>query len=581
MLRRRYQILLIAAIVLGVFYPANFAEFNSVDDMAMVNSLKSLGEWRLKNIFLPNAEGGLYYRPLLYLSQILDKEFWSLHEGFMHLENVLLHLANTLLVYYLALQLLNSSEKDNSCLPLIAALCFGLHPLNTEPVSWVSGRTDVLAGTFVLLSALFVIKFKIEKRSPYIFCAIVAMLLAMLTKEVAFAFLPGALFILSARITQIDFSQTATDSSFNRILKKLAVIIVVCAGSGLLFYVLRSLAYKTNSVRIKLTLMTMTTDWLHSLFVCLRAFGFYMKKLFFPFPLNFAILEVDPLYELLAIPIVLLCVYIAFRRSLLAALFLSGVFLLTPSFIIAFNQVAWTPYAERYLYIPCAFIVIATVFFLGRTNTHFQAHTVLRFAPVFLILIGAATVHRNVVWMKNLTLYKDTVNKTPDSVLIRNEYGAALVRAGKLREARRQFEIAKEVNNWEYNELPDLNSADIDLCEGKYANAINIFTMVLEKKKERAEPALEGIITGYQKLAELARDTHEASFFRSKLLDSYGKLYALKGDPYILYRMGQVSLGYAEPQKALGYFRQAYDKLPEGNEYKKFSHRHIARLARQ
>ncbi len=157
MLKRRNQIIFITLAVFEIFLPSILAGLCFVDDVQMFKGLLQMHDWNLKNVFTP---GGLYYRPLLSLSFIMDKEFWLLNERVMHLENVFLHLFNVTLVYYLTLTLLADHEKEESVLPLTAALCFGLHPINTEAVNWISGRADLMACTFVLLSTLYLVKFK-------------------------------------------------------------------------------------------------------------------------------------------------------------------------------------------------------------------------------------------------------------------------------------------------------------------------------------------------------------------------------------------------------------------------------------
>ena len=114
--------------------------------------------------------------------------------------------------------------------------------------------------------------------------------------------------------------------------KRMAFKIVCGAGLVLLYVLLRKYAYSSHAARIGMTLKFIFNDLDHTLFVFFRDFGFYMKKMFWPFPLNFAIVEVDPLYELLAVPVVLLCCLLAIRRTLISAVFLAGVVMLTPSF---------------------------------------------------------------------------------------------------------------------------------------------------------------------------------------------------------------------------------------------------------
>lgn len=87
------------------------------------------------------------WHPLTFLSLILDYELYGLNAGGYHFTNLLLHLANTFLLFFLLKRMTGSVGK--SC--FVAAL-FALHPLHVESVAWVSARKDVLSTFFWLLT---------------------------------------------------------------------------------------------------------------------------------------------------------------------------------------------------------------------------------------------------------------------------------------------------------------------------------------------------------------------------------------------------------------------------------------------
>src|SRR6185369_1869625 len=149
-LRKPYALLLIILTVLSVYYSAIFAEILSIDDQKMITGLLNLDDFSLRNVFFPGR--AYYYRPLLALSFIADNYLWGAHESFMHLENILLHAANASFVYLIALKITRMQGSKSASVPLVAALLFALHPIATEPINWISGRTDLIAGLFVLIS---------------------------------------------------------------------------------------------------------------------------------------------------------------------------------------------------------------------------------------------------------------------------------------------------------------------------------------------------------------------------------------------------------------------------------------------
>ena len=157
-LENRYQILLICIAVLAVYYPTIFAEVCLLDDLDMINALFNAQDFSIKHLFFPGTAGGGYYRPLIGLSYYFDSFAWLLSPEIMHFENILLHLLNSLLVFGICCHL-SIHLSDIPSIPLLTTLLFALHPVNSESVNWISGRTDLLAGFFILSSAFIIVKY--------------------------------------------------------------------------------------------------------------------------------------------------------------------------------------------------------------------------------------------------------------------------------------------------------------------------------------------------------------------------------------------------------------------------------------
>lgn len=106
----------------------------------------------------------------------------------MHLENILLHCANSLLVFLLARKILVSQDNKTLVIPLFAALLFALHPVNVEAVAWIAGRTDPLLALFVLSSCYFLLRWLDKPRWQDMTATLLMFGAALLTKETALAF---------------------------------------------------------------------------------------------------------------------------------------------------------------------------------------------------------------------------------------------------------------------------------------------------------------------------------------------------------------------------------------------------------
>ena len=92
------------------------------------------------------GESFIYYRPMTILSHFIDFTLYGLNPAGHHFSNMVFHTIVTLLVYQLFFFLFSS----NPWIALVGASLFALHPIHTHSVSYVMGRTDVLAALFYL-----------------------------------------------------------------------------------------------------------------------------------------------------------------------------------------------------------------------------------------------------------------------------------------------------------------------------------------------------------------------------------------------------------------------------------------------
>ena len=108
------------------------------------------GLWRIW--FVPSEVQEPHYRPLTYTSFWLEHKLWGSEPTGYHVVNVLLHAANTVLLWRVLLRLAVPSAW------LVAAV-FAVHPLHVESVAWTIERKDVLSGLFYLACILTWLRF--------------------------------------------------------------------------------------------------------------------------------------------------------------------------------------------------------------------------------------------------------------------------------------------------------------------------------------------------------------------------------------------------------------------------------------
>jgi len=90
---------------------------------------------------------GTYYRPVAMLTLAMDRVLWGENPIGFHLTNILCHFAVSWLLLGLCGKLGMPPRPA-----LVASLIFAAHPLQSEAVSYISGRTDILCALFVLLA---------------------------------------------------------------------------------------------------------------------------------------------------------------------------------------------------------------------------------------------------------------------------------------------------------------------------------------------------------------------------------------------------------------------------------------------
>ncbi len=153
MLKREKQILgiylLLTAATLIAFCQVSQCDFINYDDPLYVT----------ENIYVQNGitteavqwafttGHASNWHPLTWLSHMLDVQLFGVYPRWHHLTNLLFHIANTLLLFFVFHRMTKEAWKS----AFVAAL-FALHPLHVESVAWVSERKDVLSTFFWMLT---------------------------------------------------------------------------------------------------------------------------------------------------------------------------------------------------------------------------------------------------------------------------------------------------------------------------------------------------------------------------------------------------------------------------------------------
>lgn len=206
-------ILLHGALVVGLFAviliafgaSLNFG-FAAIDDTHLIVQNLAVRDWSLASLrwIFSHFDPELYI-PITFLSFQIEHLVAGLNPWVFHLDNLLLHTANSILVFFIGMRIFHQRM-----IAVSVAILFALHPIQTEAVVWISGRKDLLA-TFFGLSALLLAWNASEKnRNTVWIMSIVAFLLSLLSKPsmISLPIILFALFMLNGKTRRESLLRT-------------------------------------------------------------------------------------------------------------------------------------------------------------------------------------------------------------------------------------------------------------------------------------------------------------------------------------------------------------------------------------
>jgi hypothetical protein len=127
-----------------------------------------------------------YWHPMTWLSHLLDVTLFGTDAGLYHVTNLILHIANTLLVFELFRRMTGATGRS-----AFVAAVFAVHPLHVESVAWIAERKDVLSTFFWVLTMLAYVWFVRRPGWPRCVAVLVLYALALMSKPMVVT-LPGA-----------------------------------------------------------------------------------------------------------------------------------------------------------------------------------------------------------------------------------------------------------------------------------------------------------------------------------------------------------------------------------------------------
>jgi predicted secreted protein len=160
--------ILVSTAILVAYWPVQHYDLISLDDIDYITGnpyVRSGLTWGSFSWALKDIHTG-YWHPLTWISHMLDYQFFGSRVGGHHWTNVIVHIANSILLYVVLKRLSGTAWKS----ALVAAL-FAVHPLNVESVAWVSERKNLLC-TFFWFMGMWSYAYYVERPTRYMYCLI-------------------------------------------------------------------------------------------------------------------------------------------------------------------------------------------------------------------------------------------------------------------------------------------------------------------------------------------------------------------------------------------------------------------------
>jgi len=441
----------VAVAVLIAFAPVWNCEFVNWDDTEnFLNNTqyRGLSLTHLRWMFT-TVHGGPY-QPLSWLTLAVDHAFWGMQPRGYHVTNLVLHAANAVLVYALALVLLSWNQAPaarGTWLPVAAAvvaLGFALHPLRVESVAWVTERRDVLSLFFLLLTVLAYLR-RVDARPAkasrkWLALSLGCFVLSLLSKAWGMT-LPVVLLILDAYPLRRFTSQRDTPSRI--VAEKLPFLVL--AGAAMVIAVRGQFAAGEMRTLAQYGIMARTMQSAYGLV-------FYLWKTLVPlnlspvYPLRPDFDPTAPFYVLCALAVVATTlVLIRLRHRWPWALSAWAGYVVIASPVLGFVQSGPQIVADRYTYVACLPWALLVGAALLRLASDRRPPVVVVLAAI-LVMLGALTFRQTRVWTNGFTLWDHALHIDPTNYVANVNRGWLQMHRGDLDGALAYYDAALRSN---------------------------------------------------------------------------------------------------------------------------------------
>jgi protein O-mannosyl-transferase len=543
-----------------VFYKVHNFSFVNYDDNGYVyenthvlNGLTREGViWAFTTGHLSN------WHPLTWLSLMLDSELFraaslprAAAPGFMHLVNLVLHIANTLLLFALLKKMTVALWQS-----AFVAAAFAIHPMHVESVAWIAERKDVLSALFFLLSLIYYVSYvKCPSLHRYIL-AVLLFALGLLAKPMLVT-LPFVLLLLDYwPLERIGIQKARKKVSIRMlIIEKIPFFTLSVVSSVITFIVQQS-----GGAMVGIEGFPLKLKLANACFSYTR----YIGKMFWPenlavfYPIDFHAIRSWWVVFSAFLLIIVSVMVIRFGRNqkYLPVGWFWFLGMLIP--VIGLVQVGGQSLADRYTYVPYIGLFIMIAWGLSELLSKLPYRKfVLGLSMGIVLLILGICAHRQVsFWSNSVTLFYHAVKVTQNNYVAYNLLGVAYDNLGRTQDAIQCYQHAVRIKP-DYVFKPAYVFAHMNLAAaynsiGRSEDAIESYKQVINIKPDDADAYYNLGLT----FAKLGR--------YGDAIESYRQVVRIKPDYINAYNnLGAVYGKLGRYQDGIESFKQAVKIKPD------------------
>ena len=530
--------------ILSVYWQVRNHDFINFDDdlYVTINPHVQTGLTLDSIIWAFTSTHASNWHPLTWLSHMLDCQIYGMNPGQHHLTNVLFHILNTLLLFFVFKRM----TKDLWQSGFVAAL-FALHPLHIESVAWVAERKDVLSTFFWMLTLRSYVRY-VERSGLNRYLPVLFFFILGLMAKPMLVTLPFVLLLLDYwplkrfRLGSSENGQDCRPRSFylGLVWEKLPFFLLAAGSSVITFMVQKS----TGAVS------TLAVIPFHvRIFNAIVSYASYIRKMIWPH--NLAVLYPYPksisYWQVVGAGLLLAAItVVVFRTVKTKPYFAVGWFWFLGTLVpvIGLVQVGLQTMADRYTYVPLIGLFIMVAWgvpdILGKWRYKKKIFAVLSVFVLSAFMI--CTWFQVGKWRNSMTLFQNAADVTENNYAAYEKLGEALAAQGKMDSAIQHYSEALRIR-------PDFESTYLSMGvalreQGNYDAAIRHFREALRINPNNAiaHNNLGVVLARKGNAKEAVSQFFEAIRINSDYAGAYynlGKIFANQGkieDATLYYR---------------------------------------------